>query len=238
MPDRMNPASSIVKRFVATVMKVKRLLPFLVMILTLSVAHPASAVETLDWEGLVPPLNHLQDPFAPLNEKQQRSTFDLWMVRKRKAAGRSGAGLDKLEKKSIAALAADGIDAEVLLQDIAEYTGNIEANKSRLVEELDGRDIKMPGYVLPTEFSGNKVVEFILVPYVGACVHTPPPPVNQLVHVKLEQGFENEGLFMPVWVTGRIHTGLSTQEVAFSDGEASIQSGYSISATDVMPYEE
>lgn len=95
----------------------------------------------------------------------------------------------------------------------------------------------MPGYVLPIEFSGTRVIEFMLVPYVGACVHTPPPPANQMVHVKLEQGFENEGLFMPVWVTGQISTAMSTQALAFDDGATQVEVGYSISASEVVPYQ-
>ena len=47
------------------------------------------------------------------------------------------------------------------------------------VEELDGANIRMPGYVLPLEFDGHKVTEFFLVPYVGACMHAPVPPPKQ-----------------------------------------------------------
>ena len=42
------------------------------------------------------------------------------------------------------------------------------------------------------------------MPYVGACIHVPPPPPNQIVHVQLKQGFESKELYAPVWVTGRI----------------------------------
>jgi hypothetical protein len=31
----------------------------------------------------------------------------------------------------------------------------------------------MPGYPLPLELSGKEVTEFLLVPYVGACIHPP-----------------------------------------------------------------
>ncbi len=38
--------------------------------------------------------------------------------------------------------------------------------------------------MLPLEMSGPKAVEFLLVPTVEACAHTPPPPPpNQLVYV-------------------------------------------------------
>ena len=43
---------------------------------------------------------------------------------------------------------------------------------------LDGLTVRLPGYVLPLEITGRKVTEFLLVPWVGACIHTPPPPMT------------------------------------------------------------
>ena len=76
----------------------------------------------------------------------------------------------------------------------------------------------MPGYLLPLEFDGTAVTEFLLVPYVGACIHTPPPPPNQIVHVHAEPGFETEELYMPVWVTGQMSTEGSTENLNYVDG--------------------
>ena len=71
-----------------------------------------------------------------------------------------------------------------MLRDISEFNRLKQANRGRLVEELNGKQVRIAGYLLPTEFSGDRVVEFLLVPTAGACVHTPPPPLNQLVHVR------------------------------------------------------
>jgi hypothetical protein len=113
----------------------------------------------------------------------------------------------------------------------------VEENGTKMVADLNGKQVKMPGYVLPIEYSGTRVVEFLLVPYVGACVHTPPAPANQMVYVKLDEGFESEGLFMPVWVTGKMTTVMTTQAVSFEDGAADIEAGYSIDASNVVPYQ-
>ena len=86
------------------------------------------------------------------------------------------------------------------------------ANRPRLVHELDGRIIQIPGYALPLEFSDAAVTEFLLVPYVGACIHSPPPPPNQIVHVHSRKGFQLSQLYMPVWVTGRMTMESSTQD--------------------------
>jgi len=61
-----------------------------------------------------------------------------------------------------------------------------------------GRDVMIPGFIVPLEDFANSASEFLLVPYVGACVHTPAPPPNQLVHVKMKGDRKvTFGLFMP-----------------------------------------
>lgn len=91
-----------------------------------------------------------------------------------------------------------------------------------VVEALDGQRVRIGGYVVPLDFDATKVREFLLVPFVGACIHVPPPPPNQLVYVKSETGFEVKGSFDPVWVTGRMQT-----KIAFT-GLA--EAGYSLDA--------
>jgi uncharacterized protein len=73
-----------------------------------------------------------------------------------------------------------------------------------VVAGLDGKRLHIGGYVVPLDFEATRVKEFLLVPFVGACIHVPPPPANQIVYVKAEQGFEVRGLFDPVWVTGTL----------------------------------
>ncbi len=49
---------------------------------------------------------------------------------------------------------------------------------------LDGQMVRLHGYVVPLEDPKGELKEFLLVPYLGACIHTPPPPENQIVHVR------------------------------------------------------
>jgi hypothetical protein len=217
-------------------MKVVTVLKNALLALFLICSQAAIAVETIDWDGLVPPLD-LKDTYSQLDEDLQEKVYDLYMARELKAAGHSNENMEAIEKSARAALVAEGIDGDRVLQEIDEFNKQVKENETKLVAELDGKTVRIPGYVLPIEFSGTRVIEFMLVPYVGACVHTPPPPANQMVYVKLEQGFENEGLFMPVWVTGQISTAMSTQALAFDDGATQVEVGYSISASDVVPYE-
>jgi hypothetical protein len=73
-----------------------------------------------------------------------------------------------------------------------------------VVAALDGKRVRIGGYVVSLDFDATTVTEFLLVPFVGACIHVPPPPANQIVYVKSEQGFDVSGTFDPVWVTGTL----------------------------------
>jgi hypothetical protein len=99
------------------------------------------------------------------------------------------------------------------------------AGPPAVVEALDGKRVRIGGYVVPLDFDATKVKEFLLVPFVGACIHVPPPPPNQIVYVKSEAGFDVKGSFDPVWVTGKMQT-----KVAFT-GLA--EAGYSLEAEKV-----
>ena len=73
---------------------------------------------------------------------------------------------------------------------------------------------------------------------VGACIHVPTPPPNQIVHVQLKQGFESKELYAPVWVTGRISAGMAKTSLSLVDGSTDVNFGYALQATKVEPYEE
>ena len=98
-----------------------------------------------------------------------------------------------------------------------------------LVESLNGKYVKIPGFVVPLEGNAEVTTEFLLVPYFGACIHVPPPPSNQIVHVKLAQGVPIDNLYDAIWVTGK----LSTQ--GWKGDIASV--GYSLEGESVTAFE-
>lgn len=81
-----------------------------------------------------------------------------------------------------------------------------EALKSaRVVGEFDNRAIRIPGFVVPlVNDENNLVTEFFVVPYFGACLHLPPPPPNQILHARTDEGFELDSLQQPFWFEGTI----------------------------------
>lgn len=117
-----------------------------------------------------------------------------------------------------------------VLQIIKELTSGEEAGTAPVVASLDGRGVRLSGYVVPLKHEGTRVSEFLLVPYVGACIHVPPPPRNQIVYVTVKDPIEVDGLFAAVTVTGIMSTRPSDTELA--------ETGYRITGGDVRPYEE
>jgi hypothetical protein len=69
---------------------------------------------------------------------------------------------------------------------------------------LDGAAIKLPGYLVPLDESKAGISEFLLVPYFGACVHTPPPPANQIVLVQPAKPITGYRTMDTVWASGRL----------------------------------
>jgi hypothetical protein len=99
-----------------------------------------------------------------------------------------------------------------------------------VVKDLDGKRVRIGGYVVPLDFEATNVKEFLLVPFVGACIHVPPPPPNQIIYVKTAKGFDVEGSFDPVYVTGTLKVASQYTGLA--------ETGYSLDADTVETRKE
>lgn len=76
-----------------------------------------------------------------------------------------------------------------------------------VVEELDGQLVRIPGYVVPFDFDTEKRhTEFLFVPYMGACIHTPPPPPNQIIFVEATPAVRVDDIWQPYWLQGELRT--------------------------------
>ena len=105
-------------------------------------------------------------------------------------------------------------------------------DEAPIVKSQLNKKVRLPGYVVPLDAERGEKREFLLVPYFGACIHTPPPPANQIVLIrptaqsKIKKLPESMDI---VWVEGEIKEG----RVATSQGV----SGYLLEAVSVAPYE-
>ena len=100
-------------------------------------------------------------------------------------------------------------------------------DKAPTRDELKGQRVRLPGYVVPLDMVGDKLQDFLLVPYFGACIHSPPPPANQIVHITLKKPQALRTMDV-VWVTGVM--GIERQDTGMG------VSAYAINADVVEPY--
>ncbi len=124
-------------------------------------------------------------------------------------------------------------DMSQLADALAAEAGPAAAQQSPaapVVEALDGQMVKLPGYIVPLDMTEEgRVIEFLLVPYFGACIHVPPPPSNQIVHATSELGVRVEALYEPFWIEGPLRVEHASSELA--------EAGYRIQAQKIYPYE-
>ncbi len=210
----------------------------------------AESARELSWADLVPEtVLEVQREAAEMSRRvealtpEQTAAFRGVAVA-RTAQRRIDSGLvseDELTLRERRALAAGWVER---FPEVSALWADIERTRARLAERsaavepaLDGARVRIPGYALPLQFDGTAVREFLLVPYVGACIHTPPPPRNQIVFVRPAEAFESEGLFSPVWVEGELSASGGRHELSFVDGQAPIDAGYSVEGAVVEPYE-
>lgn len=99
-----------------------------------------------------------------------------------------------------------------------------------VVDGLEGARMRIPGFVVPLEGDGREIHEFLLVPYFGACIHVPPPPANQLIHVVPDQPIAASLNMQPVWVSGVMH-------IERMDSEMGV-AGYQMQGVSVVEYLE
>jgi hypothetical protein len=79
---------------------------------------------------------------------------------------------------------------------------------SPLLEMIAGTNVKIAGYMVPLDDGFQEVNEFLLVPTAGACIHTPPPPGNQIVYAVMSTGQPAKvDLIYSVWACGKLEIG-------------------------------
>ncbi len=112
-----------------------------------------------------------------------------------------------------------------MLKKMREVWDNAPTNPA-----LVGQAIRIPGFVVPLEETKDGVKEFLLVPYFGACIHSPPPPANQIIHVLPKSVAKGLRSMDPVWISGTLAQ-LKTDSYM---GAAS----YRVEALAVEPYKQ
>lgn len=101
-----------------------------------------------------------------------------------------------------------------------DHSGSMKAQQVgtfNTVAALDGAKVRIPGFIVPLEADDQgRLTEFFLVPFLGACIHVPPPPPNQIVYVKLPHGVEAPEITDPYGVKGVLRTHKTSNDLAGS----------------------
>ena len=148
-----------------------------------------SKAETLVWEDLMPAGEDvvLAELYTEFYENQERE------IR---------------QQMTLSQAAKADIDLMTLVQEGSAQDTMAQVGTYNVVDDLDGLKVRMPGYVVPLDFNAkSEYDQFLLVPYFGACLHTPPPPPNQIVFVKSSPATKIVNINEPVWVEGIMKTG-------------------------------
>lgn len=101
-------------------------------------------------------------------------------------------------------------------------------DRAPTIPALDGEAVKLPGYVVPLEEADGGLKEFLLVPYFGACIHSPPPPANQIVHVVAARPAMGVRTMDVVWVSGTLRSRRHDSGMGVS--------GYGMEVVSITPY--
>lgn len=197
-----------------------------------------SGVKSIHWgtlnEHVKPKV--LDNPFEALNIDQIRLLQQVAVVEDLQVTG------DTLDQQSIELansakkqLVEQGIDVEALFKQREMIINQRKMEFESTNPVLENANIEMAGFLLPLEFDGKKVTEFLLVPYVGACIHEPPPAANQIVYAKLQTPIEmpSSGMFTPVKVQGLMTSALIQPELNLVDGSKPIPTSYSLSVDSI-----
>lgn len=190
-------------------------------------------INEIGWEDLIPKFPHQDDPLAGLSEEEAGDVEWIIYLREYLPEKEDEQYLEFYDEmnKALPELKKKGINVEEIVKHRRYINSTVNT-------ELDNTMIKISGYVLPLDYSNNTVTNFLLVPYFGACIHSPPPPLNQIVHAvsDADNGYKVNELYRPVTVTGRLKAESSSQNLFLMDGSNDIDIGYSLSVEKIEDY--
>lgn len=130
--------------------------------------------------------------------------------------------LKKFRDMNVDALPDTDPRAVEMMRQMRESWDNAPANNA-----MDEQHVRIAGYLVPIDGTATGLTRFLLVPYFGACIHTPPPPSNQIIDVTVTTPARFK-MMATVWVSGTLRT-------LHSDTLLGATS-YRLQARDVEPY--
>lgn len=184
----------------------------------------AEPVELARWGALAPATEPYDDPFLEMSYQQKD---DLRTVLE--AAGQAGnAELERRSQEARGRLRDDGYDADQLLAQRLVVMEKRREEATGVTGRFLGREVLVDGYVLPLQAADGRVHSFLLVPWVGACIHTPPPPPNQMIRVDVPDGLEIDKTFHAIRLRGVLEHKPTVSNLFLVDGQRVVEASYTL----------
>ncbi|MBG6158703.1 hypothetical protein IWQ52_004784 [Labrenzia sp. EL_159] len=199
-----------------------------------SISSFSGQSNAISWKELRPKPLSIETPFADFPEPllEAMRTHVRWRTSSKR--DRSDEAFIAEHDAAMALLADHDIDVENLMRERRKLIARNSRIARRANPNVLGETIRLPGYVVPLAFDDRVVTEFLFVPVAGACVHTPTPPPNQIVHVTYPEGIGFSSIFNAFWVEGELLASETQNDVVFHDGAASgVKAIYALNATSV-----
>jgi nickel/cobalt exporter len=193
-------------------------------------AMPAAAQQVASWTSLAPSVEPYDNPFDELPYEQFEALRVILRADMVAAAGQVDTAMAEAAADARRLVEEAGLDVAALFAQRELIMQRREEGALGVTTTHLDKTVMMDGYALPLRAEEGRVVEFLLVPWVGACIHTPPPAPNQIVHVDYPQGFEGWSQFTPIRLEGRLRHRPAEHDLFLVDGSRLIAASYAMEA--------
>ncbi|NJL54124.1 DUF3299 domain-containing protein [bacterium] len=197
----------------------------------------AQTSQPITWRDLQAQASmEFDDPFTELSEEQLYDVTQIARYRELRRQEKTESNVpSEAELAILADLQDQGLDVDWLLSQ-RERVKQARQQQLSAPSALNGQYIEISGYTLPLNQKRQRTTEFLLVPWVGACIHTPPPAANQIIHVNFPAGMTATDRFTPVTITGVLKNSLERHRLFLVDGSRDVDAAYAIAAGSVSAY--
>lgn len=213
---------------------------FLIVLLFGLTLLNAEEYKQIGWSDLQGKIPDYDDPFKKLTKDQlfYLSVYARVKEMQKISPKRVNEGMLKDAKNAEEILKKEGIDIVYLLSQRDAIKKLRTEAASSVNTDLNNSNISMSGFMLSLEFNQGKTNKFLLVPVVGACVHTPPPPINQIIYVETKTPIDAGTRFTAVTINGKIITQKMSNDLFLVDGTDKISSGYIVQTDNVSKFKK
>ncbi len=198
----------------------------------------ASEPSRIEWPSLVDEAaQSYEDPYRDLSYDQLDDLRSVVRLRARLEGGEVAEDtrprLETRLAEAEAALEASGIDIAWLLDQRWVVAERRETAANAGNPEVDGRVVALAGFAIPAPPDDDGTPMAYLVPERGMCSHTPPPPPNQMVRLRLTGDWTPTMMHEPVLVSGQLAIAPSSREMVVVDGPVQMNATFAMQVDSV-----